>query len=151
MYFESSVALTSPKGGGRVVAPLQGNSRRVTNIKATYSVLDFPQYGIECSVNRPATRDLFLRYDVPYRSIIYLLYPCVNIIYVHSHNILASQDTWIHSAANVLIKEELGFCIPQCIQDSLETSLFCPVIFFLYIIVVRVKENVQILNRTVNK
>jgi hypothetical protein len=72
-----SLCLTSP-WRGVVNVPLWGNPRRITNCKAIHSVLDFPQYRIECSVNRQTIRNLSLTYDVPYRSVMYLLYPCVN-------------------------------------------------------------------------
>jgi hypothetical protein len=78
IFKAQSLCLTTPEGGERGVAAHQGDPRRITNCETSHSILDFPQYKIECSVNRPTTRNLFVTYDVPYRSVMYLLYPCVN-------------------------------------------------------------------------
>lgn len=112
-----SLYLTTPERGEWVVAAHQGNPCRITNCEASHSVLDFPQYKIECSVNRPTTRNLFLTYDVPYRSVMYLLYPCVNKIQFKTsvHISILFWPHWMlgctHSSTTGLANEGLRFCI----------------------------------------
>ena len=115
--FKALSYLTTPERGEGVDAAHQGNPCRITNCEASRSVLDFPQYKIECSVNRPTTRNLFLTYDVPYRSIMYLLYPCVNKIQFKTsvHISILFWPHWMlgctHSSTTGLVNEGLRFCI----------------------------------------
>lgn len=134
-HFQSSVVVFDhPRERRGVVAAHRGNPCRFTNCEASHSVLDFPQYKIECSVNRPTTRSLFLTYDVPYRSIMYLLYPCVNKIQFKTsvHISILFWPHWMlgctHSSTTDLVNEGLCFCISQSKQSSLETALLCPVV-----------------------
>ena len=106
-----------PERGERLVVAHQRIPCHITNCEASHSVLDFPQYKIECSVNRPTTRNLFLTYDVPYRSIMYLLYPCVNKIQFKTsvHISMLFWPHWMpgctHSSTTGLVNEGLRFCI----------------------------------------
>lgn len=62
-------------------------------------------------------QNLFLTYDVPYRSIMYLLYPCVNKIQFKTsvHISILFWPHWMlgctHSSTTVLVNEGPRFCI----------------------------------------